>query len=151
MRASPKLRPAGRPRASPNSATEARCRYRRAAARARGFVDLLLVGVGRRRGRPARVVPGSTIDFWRVETFEPQRRLRLSAEMKLPGRAWLEFEVTAHRDGATIRQTAVFDPVGLGSLLYWYLLYPFHNVILSGMLRGIRKAALREGRTETFG
>jgi hypothetical protein len=96
-----------------------------------------------RRGRPdpARTRPGAAIDFWRVEAFEPGRLLRLSAEMKLPGRAWLEFEVVPRGTGATIRQTAAFDPVGLVGLLYWYLLYPAHLLIFAGMLAGIAHAA----------
>lgn len=111
--------------------------------RARGLVDLLLGGVGMRRGRPEphRTRPGAAIDFWRVETFEPGRLLRLSAEMKVPGRAWLEFEVVPRGDGATIRQTAAFDPVGVPGLLYWYLLYPVHHLIFAGMLDGIARAA----------
>jgi hypothetical protein len=61
--------------------------------------------------------PGDTLDFWRVETFEPERLLRLGAEMKLPGRAWLEFEGEGETSGSTIRQTAIFDPMGLAGLL----------------------------------
>ena len=80
----------------------------------RGFVDLVLGGVGVRRGRPGADVlrVGDTVDFWRVERLEPNHLLRLVAEMKLPGRAWLEFEVTGDDYASTIRQTAIFDPVG---------------------------------------
>jgi hypothetical protein len=81
------------------------------------------------------------VDFWRVEAFEPNRLLRLSAEMKLPGRAWLEFEVTAVQDHSTIRQTAIFDPVGLFGLLYWYALYPLHQLVFAGMLKNIARRA----------
>jgi hypothetical protein len=111
--------------------------------RVRGFVDLLVGGVGLRRGRrhPEQIRGGDVIDFWRVELFEPDRRLRLAAEMKLPGRAWLEFEVQPLASGSTIRQTALFDPRGLGGLLYWYVLYPFHVLVFSRMLRAIAKAA----------
>lgn len=108
--------------------------------RARGAVDLLMGGVGLRRGRrdPEHLVLGDTLDFWRVETIADGRRLRLAAEMKLPGRAWLDFEVTPAGAGrSTIRQTAVFDPIGLGGLLYWYALYPVHTVIFDRMLRAI--------------
>jgi uncharacterized protein YbjT (DUF2867 family) len=110
--------------------------------RLRGCVDLLMGGVGMRRGRRAldSLNVGDTLDWWRVEAFEPDRRLRLAAEMKLPGRAWLEFEVTAEATGSTIRQTAIFDPVGLLGLLYWYAMYPLHHVLFTGMLRGILKA-----------
>ena len=84
----------------------------------RGFLDLLCGGVGVRRGRrdPENLRVGDALDFWRVELYEPPRRLRLSAEMKLPGRAWLEFEVSGDDQRSTIRQTAIFDPVGLTRL-----------------------------------
>ncbi len=109
----------------------------------RGWMDLLAGGVGMRRGRPDRepLQAGDTIDCWRVESFEPDRRLRLVAEMKLPGRAWLEFEVTGDGAGSVIRQTADFDPVGLWGLLYWYSIFPIHQFIFEGMLRGIVRAA----------
>jgi hypothetical protein len=96
-----------------------------------------------RRGRPAPedLHAGDALDFWRVEAYEPDRRLRLSSEMKLPGRAWLEFEVVAREGGATIRQTALFDPVGVLGLVYWYGVYPVHRLVFSGMLRGIARAA----------
>jgi hypothetical protein len=84
------------------------------------------------------------VDWWRVEAFEPDRRLRLWAEMKLPGRAWLEFAVEGDAHSSTIRQTAIFDPVGLSGLAYWYLIYPLHQLIFAGMLRGIAAASLRE-------
>ena len=114
--------------------------------RVRGFLDLLVGGVGVRRGRPARdtLRVGDTVDFWRVEKFEPDHLLRLVAEMKLPGRAWLEFEVTGDDSTATIRQTAIFDPVGLWGRLYWYALYPLHQLIFGGMLHRIVAATLRE-------
>ncbi len=109
----------------------------------RGFLDLLVGGVGIRRGRrdPTGMTVGDTIDWWRVEAFEPNRRLRLLAEMKLPGRAWLEFQVEPTESGSIIRQTAIFDPVGLGGLVYWYGTYFLHQVLFAGMLRNIAKAA----------
>ena len=108
----------------------------------RGFLDLLVGGVGVRRGRrdPENLRVGDTLDFWRVEVFEPPHRLRLMAEMKLPGRAWLEFEVTGNPEQSTIRQTAIFDPLGLSGLAYWYTLYPLHRLVFSGLLRNIAKA-----------
>jgi uncharacterized protein YbjT (DUF2867 family) len=114
--------------------------------RLRGFLDLLVGGAGMRRGRrdPERLAPGDTVDFWRVEAIEPDRLLRLSAEMKLPGRAWLQFEVEGDESGSTIRQTSIFDPVGLMGLVYWYLLYPVHSRVFAGMLRGIVRAAERK-------
>jgi hypothetical protein len=96
-----------------------------------------------RRGRPNPVLlnVGDTIDFWRVEALEPNRRLRLAAEMKLPGRAWLEFEVTSNGPSTTIRQTAIFDPVGWLGSVYWYALFPLHQLVFASMLRGIARAA----------
>lgn len=114
--------------------------------RLRGFLDLLVGGAGLRRGRrdPEHLLAGDTVDFWRVEDIEPGRLLRLHAEMKLPGRAWLQFEVLPDGDGCLIRQTSIFDPVGLPGLLYWYGLYPVHALVFAGMLRGIARAATRE-------
>ena len=114
--------------------------------RVRGFFDLLIGGVGLRRGRrdPHTLVAGDALDFWRVESFEPDRRLSLVAEMKVPGRAWLQFEVEPAIHGSVIRQTAIFDPAGLGGLLYWYALYPIHYCIFQGMLHRIAAIAHRE-------
>ena len=96
-----------------------------------------------RRGRrdSDNLVPGDTVDFWRVEAIESHRLLRLAAQMKLPGRAWLQFEVEEAESGSVIRQTAIFDPAGIFGLIYWYALYPLHQLIFSGMLRGIAWAA----------
>lgn len=109
----------------------------------RGAVDRLLGGVGMRRGRrdPMDVRVGDAIDFWRVEAVEHGRMLRLRAEMKLPGRAWLEFEARPDSGGTTIVQTALFAPKGLGGLLYWYGLYPFHRIIFRGLLRRLVESA----------
>lgn len=109
----------------------------------RGFIDLLVGGVGVRRGRrdEQTLRVGDSLDFWRVELYEPGRRLRLYAEMKVPGRAWLEFEVTPTHEGSTIRQTAIFDPLGLLGILYWYGIYPLHQCVFAGMLRNISLAA----------
>lgn len=109
----------------------------------RGWLDLLLGGVGMRRGRrdPERLRAGDTLDCWRVEAIQPGRRLRLVAEMKLPGRAWLEFEVQPEGNGARLRQTATFDPLGLWGLAYWYGVWPLHQLVFAGMLRGLTRAA----------
>ena len=112
--------------------------------RVRGAIDLLLGGVGMRRGRrdPNQLAVGDTVDFWRVDACEPGRRVRLAAEMRLPGRAWLEFEVVPDAAGTTIHQTAVFEPAGLVGLLYWYALIPVHALIFEGMLRAIGQRAV---------
>lgn len=116
--------------------------------RLRGFIDLLEGGVGLRRGRPSPTTlrVGDTVDTFRVEAIEPNRLLRLISEMHLPGRAWLEFEVTGTGSSTTIRQTAIFDPVGLTGQTYWYSLYLPHELVFRGMLRGIAQAALHELR-----
>ena len=109
--------------------------------RLRGFLDLLSGGVGMRRGRKdsKNIAVGDIIDWWRVERYEPCRSLRLYAEMKLPGRAWLEFEIEPLGGDTLIRQTAEFDAVGLPGLAYWYILWPLHNFIFRGMIRNIGK------------
>ncbi|MDP8246072.1 MAG: SDR family oxidoreductase [Candidatus Hinthialibacter antarcticus] len=109
----------------------------------RGWIDLCFGGAGLRRGRrdPEHVRIGDALDFWRVEAVEPNRLIRLSAEMKLPGRAWLQFEVEPDSQGSIIRQTAIFDPVGLPGLLYWYALFPLHEFVFAGMLREIARRA----------
>lgn len=111
----------------------------------RGWLDLLVGGVGMRRGRrdPAHVRVGDVIDCWRVEAFEPGQQLRLVAEMRLPGRAWLTFEVAPEGGGSRITQTATFDPVGLAGLAYWYGVWPLHELVFQGMLRGIGREAAR--------
>jgi hypothetical protein len=87
-------------------------------------------------------VAGDPIDFWRVEAMEPDRRLRLRAEMRVPGRAWLEFSVDPLTESTTrIRQVARFEPSGLWGRMYWYALLPAHVVIFSGMLRRIGNRA----------
>jgi hypothetical protein len=110
--------------------------------RIRGLLDLLFGGAGMRRGRrvPDHLFRGDTVDFWRVEEVQRDHLVRLSAEMRLPGRAWLQFEVEPSGSGSLIRQTAIFDPVGLFGQLYWYFLYPIHQLIFAGMLRGIVRA-----------
>jgi uncharacterized protein YbjT (DUF2867 family) len=114
--------------------------------RMRGLLDRFVGGPGMRRGRreSEAMIPGDTLDFWRVEAFEPNHLLRLRAEMRLPGRAWLQFEVTSQASGSLIRQTALFDPVGLTGLLYWYGLWAVHQIVFAGMLRGLVRAAEAE-------
>ncbi len=111
----------------------------------RGWMDLIVGGVGLRGRRdPDTLHVGDVLDWWRVEALEPGRRLRLQAEMKLPGRAWLEFEVQPEETGARITQTASFDPIGLSGLLYWYGIWPIHELVFRGMVRGIGRAAKKQ-------
>ncbi len=111
--------------------------------RLRGALDLLVGGVGMRRGRrnPVTLLAGDAVDFWRVDAIDRGRMLRLRAEMKLPGRAWLQFEVEERGGRSVVRQTAIFEPRGLAGLLYWYALYPLHQFIFAGMLRGIARGS----------
>ena len=110
---------------------------------ARGLLDRLVGGPGMRKGRRDPEWPrvGDTIDCWRVEAMVADRRLRLRAEMWLPGRAWLEFEVLPEGGGSIVRQTAVFDAHGLPGLAYWYLVWPLHQLVFGGLLRGLVAAA----------
>lgn len=111
----------------------------------RGLLDKMIGGVGLRRGRrdPDEVRVGDALDFWRVEAVEPGRLLRLRAEMKVPGMAWLQFQVSAREDGRTVLgQTAFFAPRGLLGWLYWYALYPVHGFIFSGMIDRIAARAV---------
>jgi len=110
----------------------------------RGWMDKLIGGVGLRRGRrsPDDLRVGEALDFWRVEAVEPERLMRLRAEMKVPGRAWLEFQSVPQPGGKTfLTQTAYFAPRGLAGFLYWYLLYPIHGFIFSGMIRKVAERA----------
>ncbi len=110
----------------------------------RGLMDRLVGGVGLRRGRrdPGELRVGDALDFWRVESVEPDRLVRLRAEMKVPGRAWLQFQARPLPEGGTLlSQTAFFAPKGLSGLLYWYLLYPLHSLIFSGMIRKVAEQA----------
>ncbi|MDO9486592.1 MAG: SDR family oxidoreductase [Actinomycetota bacterium] len=108
--------------------------------RLRGLQDKVIGGVGLRRGRrdPNTVMVGEPLDFWRVEERQAPSLLRLRAEMRLPGRAWLEFRVSANADGtSTLRQRAVFLPRGLAGHVYWWAVAPFHAFIFPPMARGI--------------
>jgi uncharacterized protein YndB with AHSA1/START domain len=110
---------------------------------ARGLLDRLVGGPGLRRGRrdPSRLLVGEALDFWRVEAVEPPRRLRLRAEMRVPGAAWLEWEAVPEGDGTRLVQTATFIPRGLAGTLYWYGLYPVHRFIFSDMVAAIARDA----------
>lgn len=108
----------------------------------RGLLDKLVGGPGLRRGRrdPDALGVGDALDFWRVADLERPRRLRLVAEMKLPGEATLEFRLEKAEGNIRLIQTAHFLPRGLAGLAYWWMVFPFHHFVFSGMLRGIGKA-----------
>ena len=112
---------------------------------ARAALDRLLGGPGLRRGRrhPQELLPGEAVDFWRVETVTPPHLLRLRAEMKLPGRGWLQWEALPEKTGTRLIQTAAFAPRGLFGTLYWYLLYPFHRLIFTALIEAIAQRARR--------
>jgi hypothetical protein len=99
--------------------------------------------MSRGRREPERLAAGDVLDCWQVEVYQPPRRLRLAAEMRMPGRGWLEFEVVPRDGDVTIHQTAVFDPRGLGGLAYWYAIWPLHELVFSRMLAGIARHAVR--------
>ena len=103
----------------------------------RGLVDKLFGGVGLRRGRtnPDKIYPGDSLDFWRVLVADKdEKRLLLFAEMKVPGEAWLEFEIDENN---IVHQTATFRPKGIWGRLYWYSMLPFHYFIFAGMIKHI--------------
>ncbi|MEU4824195.1 SDR family oxidoreductase [Actinomadura sp. NPDC023710] len=114
---------------------------------ARGVLDRLVGGVGLRRGRrdPRRLRIGEAVDFWRVEEIEPGRLLRLRAEMRLPGLAWLEFVVRSDGSRTSLTQRALFHPRGLAGHAYWWAFRPLHDRIFGGMCSGIVRAAERRG------
>ena len=115
----------------------------------RGFMDLLLGGPGRRRGRRDQyaLVEGDHLEWWRVERVDAPRLLRLRAEMQMPGDGWLQYELTWQDDRTEVRQTAIYDPRGVVGRLYWYSVLPFHHFVFNGTLEGIEREcrALVEG------
>ena len=118
---------------------------------ARGWMDRIVGGPGLHRGRrdPNDVAFGDAIDFWRVSRVEPQKRLQLRADMKVPGEALLEFEVSSNDesgDTSRLTQTARFKPKGLLGIVYWHAILPLHNIVFGGMIDGIRRVAEATGR-----
>jgi uncharacterized protein YbjT (DUF2867 family) len=116
----------------------------------RGIVDKLVGGVGLRRGRrhPFELAVGETVDFWRVEAYDPPRLLRLRAEMKVPGTAWLEYEIVPDGEGCRLEQRARFHPKGLWGRVYWAVFVPFHALIFPRMARGLAREAEDVGRSQ---
>jgi uncharacterized protein YndB with AHSA1/START domain len=117
--------------------------------RARGWLDVVFGGVGMRRGRrdPEHCGLADVIDGWTVDAYEPDRRLRLKADLKLPGSGWLEFEITPMDGGrrSLVRQTATFDPRGLLGRMYWLALLPVHGWMFGGLLQEIARRATQRG------
>ena len=110
----------------------------------RGWMDKAIGGVGLRRGRrhPDDIRPGEALDFWRVEAVEKDHLFRLRAEMKVPGKAWLEFQSEPQEDGQTLfTVTAYFDPHGFAGFVYWYAMWPFHKFIFDGLARRLASRA----------
>ena len=107
----------------------------------RGYIDLLFGGVGLRRGRKNsnKLEQGDALDFWRVEKIIQNKLIRLKAEMKLPGDAWLEYAIKSNSRNTQLIQTAYFVPKGLPGLVYWYFLYPIHKIIFSGIINKIKE------------
>jgi hypothetical protein len=104
-------------------------------------MDRMVGGVGMRLGRrdPERLRVGDALDFWRVEEVRRPELLRLRAEMRLPGRAWLQYEVIREGAASRLTQTAFFEPKGLPGLAYWYGLYPVHTLIFRRMVRNLAR------------
>jgi uncharacterized protein YbjT (DUF2867 family) len=109
----------------------------------RGVADKLVGGVGMRRGRrdPDVLRVGDPLDFWRVELLDPNHRVRLHAEMKLPGQAWLEWRIEPEGDGSHVHQLARYHPRGLWGRAYWLTVAPFHRFVFPGLLAGIARDA----------
>jgi uncharacterized protein YbjT (DUF2867 family) len=109
----------------------------------RGVLDRFVGGVGMRRGRrhPRELRVGEPVDWWRVEALEEPHLLRLRAEMKLPGSAWLQFEVLPDATGCRVEQTAFFEPRGISGYLYWYAVLPFHRFVFPGMINALKARA----------
>ena len=111
--------------------------------RLRGLIDRLVGGIGMRFGRrdQTRLRVGDAVDFWRVEALDRPRLLRLRAEMRVPGQAWLRYEVETTDEGSRLIQTAYFVPHGLPGYAYWYLLLPIHGPIFRAMVRVLARRA----------
>jgi hypothetical protein len=118
----------------------------------RGLLDRMIGGVGLRRGRrdPIHLRVGESLDFWRVESLEPEKSLKLYAEMIMPGKAWLEFKVRKLPNGQSeVIQEASFSPRGLGGQLYWFAVLPFHGFVFPTMIRNLIRSANRKDYAES--
>lgn len=119
--------------------------------RLRGHIDNLVGGVGLRRGRrdEEQLEVGDHLDFWRVEALQRPELLRLRAEMRLPGKAWLQYQVEQREAGSQLVQSAIFEPSGIAGLAYWYLLLPIHIPIFRKMVGVLARRAVRRGTVAT--
>ncbi len=112
----------------------------------RGFLDRLFGGVGVQRGRRSeKLRVGDHLDFWRVEAVEPDRLLRLHAEMKVPGKAWLEFLIEENEGKTQLTQTAYYAPKGVLGHGYWWVLWPLHKLIFPGLINALVREAEKSG------
>ncbi len=110
----------------------------------RGWMDRIVGGPSYRRGRPQREILriGDAVDFWRIEAIKPDHMLRLRAEMKLPGKGWLQFEVDRAKDGSSrLVLTAYFAPHGLFGYVYWYAIFFLHRLIFDGLINRVASVA----------
>ena len=107
--------------------------------RIRGLIDTLFLGVGISRGRRSSTSlrVNDAVDFWRVEEIVQDRRLLLRAEMKLPGKAWLEFKISSQDEGNRLTATPYFEPKGITGKIYWYIFLPFHTIIFKNLIKKI--------------
>jgi uncharacterized protein YbjT (DUF2867 family) len=117
----------------------------------RGIMDKSIGGPGLRRGRrhPTEILTGDTIDFWRVEKVKTNTLIILKAEMKLPGTAWLKWQILQEGNRCRLIQSAIFHPKGFWGVIYWYSLYPIHKFIFSDLINAISKQALKEAKTKS--
>ena len=115
----------------------------------RGWFDKAIGGVGIRRGRrhPDDIRAGESLDFWRVEAVEKDRLMRLRAEMKVPGKAWLQFESTPQDGKTVLTETAYYEPKGFWGFVYWYAMWPFHAFLFDGLIRRLAARAQMLART----
>ena len=111
----------------------------------RGWADRILMGVGTSRGRKShsRLHVNDVIDFWRIEELRPAKRLLLRAEMKMPGRAWLQFDIEPLQPDNRLSITAFYDAPSLIARIYWYCFLPFHSIIFNGLIKQIEARSRR--------
>jgi len=112
--------------------------------RTRGIIDRILLGVGSARGRRcySSLKTNDVIDFWRIEDIKENKKLLLRAEMRLPGKAWLEFDIKSQNDGNILSVTAYYDTHNIWGRIYWYIFLPFHHFIFRNLIKAIDRQAV---------